>query len=320
VSWVVFSCAFPDKSRSAPRVAVWRRLRRAGAVSPKGGLYVLPATDDCIETVQWLAQEARTEGADPLVMRVEAFEGLTDAQLVALFREARRADYEALGERVAALELSIDTNEGERRPTARAALEKLREEYRQVRRIDYFDAPDGRQFAARLDALGSAISEPASAPPEVHRVSIGDFQGRRWVTRPRPFVDRLACAWLIRRFIDPTAEIRYASRRTGDDVAFDMGGGEFRHLGNRCTFEVMVAAFGLDAPGLRAIGEIVHEIDLHDGRFARPEVTGIEAVLAGWRDGALADEEIEAAGLRLFDGLLTSLHPPSAPRTKRTQP
>lgn len=286
-------------------------------MAPKGGLYVLPATDDCVEVVQWLAQEARTEGADPIVMRVEAFEGLTDAQLVTLFHEARREDYAALTERAAELERTVGAEPVDSRYAARGALEKLRDEYQQVRRIDYFDAPEGRQLASRLDALASSLSAPANTQPEVRRAKLSEYRGRRWVTRPRPFVDRLACAWLIRRFIDPAAAIRYRDAPAEGEVAFDMSEGEFRHLGNRCTFEVMIAAFDLSKPGLDAIAEIVHDIDLHDGRYARPEVAGVESVLAGWRDGDRPDGELEAAGLQLFDGLLTSSRRSAAPRRDR---
>jgi hypothetical protein len=130
-------------------------------------------------------------------------------------------------------------------------------------------------------------------------------------------VDRLACAWLIRRFINPGAQIRYASTPEPEEVAFDMRGAPFGHRGNLCTFETMLKAFGLDDPGLRAIAEIVHEIDLRDGRYPRPEVPGVDAILKGWV--TYTDAEREAPGIALFDGLHAALSqvPRVAPPRKR---
>jgi hypothetical protein len=129
------------------------------------------------------------------------------------------------------------------------------------------------------------------------------YQDRCWVTRPRPYVDRLACAWLIRRFIDPAASIRFGEQPAAGDVTFDMEGAEFGYHGSLCTFETMLLAFDLDDPALRSMAEIVHEIDLRDGRYLRPETAGVEAVLRGWHEAGLTDAELEERGRGLFEGL-----------------
>ncbi|MCC6237284.1 MAG: chromate resistance protein [Dehalococcoidia bacterium] len=286
-------------------MAVWRRLRRAGAVALKSGLYVLPATDECIEAMQWLAQEARAEGADPIVIRAEMIEGLTEGQIVQLFHEARRDDYAELLSRAEQLDQQLRATDADA-TSARAGLERLRADYQQVRRVDFFNAPDGRQVGLRLDAVASALATPGRPEPAVPPAAIDEYHGRRWVTRPRPFVDRLACAWLIRRFIDSAAEIAYRDTAADNEVGFDMNDGTFGHRGNRCTLEVMLEAFTLHEPALTALAQIVHEIDLHDGRYARPEVVGLESVLTGWRDSGYTDAQLEAAGLVLFDGLYES--------------
>jgi len=138
-------------------------------------------------------------------------------------------------------------------------------------------------------------------------VSLSAYRRKRWVTRPHPHVDRLACIWLIRRFVDAKAVIRYATRPRPGEIAFDMDEGEFGHQGNLCSFEKMLRAFGLDEPALRAMAEIVHEIDLRDGRYAWPEATGIDAILEGWRLSKWSDAELEARGIALFEGLYLSL-------------
>jgi len=302
VEWLLLSCAFPPQ-RSTPRVALWRRLRRNGAVAPKAGLYLLPSREGCLEAAQWIAQEARAEGGEPLLIHAAAIDGMSEADLVALFHAARREDYAELEARLAELEGRAETVDDAVPP----ALARLRADLQAIQRIDYFDTPEGLQVQSRLDALAGLLAGDAGVSA-IPRLRIEDYRGRTWTTRPRPFVDRLACAWLIRRFIDADATIRYADQPDRDEVGFDLVGGTFEHVGARCTFEVMVEAFELrgDA-GLRGLGEIVHEIDLHDGRYPRVEAPGVESVLLGWSAGADPDEVIERRAAVLFDGLYRSL-------------
>ncbi len=306
--WVVFSYSLPSAARSSPRVAVWRRLRALGAISPKGGVNVLPARDECVEAFQWLAKEVEQAKGEALLMRVERFEGLSDAQLIGLFQEARKEDYAALDERAAALEKNLP---GSRRgdpgddAQARDLLARLRREHAGIARIDFFDSPAGAQVASRLARIEEALSPARPDDTPVAPAALSAYRNKRWVTRPSPHVDRLACAWLIRRFINPRAVIRYSTAPRPGEVAFDMSQGPFSHTGNLCTFETMVRAFRLDDPAVGAIAEIVHEIDLRDGRYVRPEVPGIDAVLRGWMSRADADRE--AHGVALFDGLYAGL-------------
>ena len=319
MSWVVFSYSLPSKARSSPRVAVWRRLRTLGAISPKGGVHVLPPRDECVEAFQWLAQEVEQAKGEALLLRVERFEGLSDAHLIELFQAARRQDYEALDTRAAALEKSLGTKDRRARDRLRARdiLARLRREHAAIARVDFFDCPSGAQAAARLARIEQALAPGQAAEARVAPAAVAAYRGKRWVTRPHPHVDRLACAWLIRRFINPGAQIRYASTPEPDEVAFDMRGAPFGHRGNLCTFETMIKAFALDDPGLRAIAEIVHEVDLRDGRYARPEVPGVDAILKGW--ATYTDAERESHGIALFDGLHAALSqvPRAAPSRRR---
>ncbi len=317
MGWVVFSYSLPSTSRSSPRVAVWRRLRSLGAISPKGGVYILPGREECVEAVQWLGQEVEQAKGEALIMRVERFEGLKDAQLVELFQKARKRDYEELDAQAAQLEKSIRRT---RRPQdlarTRDMLAKLRRWRAEIARIDFFDSPESAQVAPRLARIAQALSPSHSPSPTVTPADVAAYRRKRWVTRPHPHVDRLACAWLIRRFINPKAVIRYANTPRPDEVRFDMSNAEFGHRGNLCTFETMVKAFGLDDPRLLAIAEIVHEIDLRDGRYVRPEVAGVDAILSGWK--AYSDAERESHGIALFEGLYSS--PPKAtPRAPREE-
>jgi len=316
MSWLVFTYSLPTQSRSSPRVAVWRRLRRLGAVTVAGGAQVLPDRDECLEAFQWLAQEIRKAKGEAQVMRVERFEGLTDQQLADLFCAARTEDYGEIGVQAAKLEGTLKKAKSKDTSQARNELAKLRRQYADVARVDYFECSEGRRVASRLSAIEQLLSPPIAKGKDMPSVSIEGYRDKRWVTRPRPYVDRLACAWLIRRFINPEAVIRYSEQTEPDELTFDMEQGQFGHQGNLCTFEAMRLAFGLDDPALRAIAEIVHEIDLQDERYTRPETIGVDAVLEGWWKSGLPDAELEARGITLFDALYSKLTP-SSRRTSR---
>ncbi len=308
MNWVVFSYSLPSGPRSSPRVAVWRRLRALGAVSLKDGVYALPARDECVEAFQWLGQEVEQEEGSALVMRVERFEGLSDAQLFGIFQKARRRDYDEIDAGASKLERSLGQKKRARSEDlsrARDTLEKLRRSHADISRIDFFDSPEGARVASRLARIAQWLTPAHPLEAKIAPAAIAAYRNKRWVTRPHPHVDRLACVWLIRQFINPRAAIRYSEVHKSGEVPFDSGTGEFGHRGNLCTFETMIKAFRLDDPGLRAIAEIVHDIDLRDGRYARPETAGIDAILKGWT--GLSDAEREAHGMALFEGLYTGL-------------
>ncbi|HLW60930.1 MAG TPA: chromate resistance protein ChrB domain-containing protein [bacterium] len=314
MAWVVFSYSLPSTGRSSPRVTMWRRLRTLGAVSPKGGVHVLPARGECVEAFQWLAQEVEQANGEALLMWVERFEGLSDAHLIELFQGARRKEYESLGARAAGLEKSLRVKAprtARAEAKARDLLARLRREHGEIARTDFFGAPAGIHAAAALARVEQALAPAPTADPRIPPAAVAAYRDKRWVTRPHPHVDRLACAWLIRRFINPRAQIRYSTTAAPEEVAFDMRGATFGHRGSLCTFETMLKAFGLDDPGLRAIAEIVHEIDLRDGRYVRLEGPGVDAILKGWQ--VLPDAEREVHGLALFDGLHAALS--QSPRT-----
>jgi hypothetical protein len=308
MAWVVFSYSLPSKAQSSPRVALWRRLRRLGAISPAGGIYVLPSRDECLEAFQWLAQEVQQAQGEAVVMHVDQFEGVADSDLVERFRRARAEDYGALDAEVSALEDRLRAKlQPEDRAQMREKLGRLHRQHADIARIDFFDAAEGSLIASRLARIAQALAAGETAAVTIAPSALESYRDRRWVTRPRPHVDRLACIWLIRRFINPDAVVRYAQTAEPGEVAFDMKEGEFGHRGNLCTFEAMVTAFGLEEPGLSLVGEIVHEIDLRDGRYVHPETAGIDAVLRGWLLARLSDPELEAHGVALFEGLYAAL-------------
>src|SRR5438132_9793590 len=309
MGWMVFSYSLPSKASSSPRVALWRRLQRSGAVTPKAGLYVLPDRDECVEAFQWLAQEVQQAKGEAVVMRVERFEGLADSQIIELFRDSCRKKYSEIESEEANIEKDPRAiKKSKKNSEILGRLEKLQKEYAEVAQVDFFESSEGAGVASQIRSIQQALRQGSSPDPTVVSVTLSEYRNKCWVTRPRPHVDRLACAWLIRQFIDPKAEIRYATDPKPDEVTFDMRDAEFGHKGDRCTFETMLSAFNLKEPALHVVAEIVHDIDLRDGRYARPEAEGIDIVLKGWLLAGLSDSELEARGIALFDGLSTALY------------
>jgi hypothetical protein len=308
MTWLVFSYSLPSKAQSSPRVALWRRLRRLGAISPTGGIHLLPAREECLEAFQWLAEEVQQAKGEALVMHVDQFEGLSDADLIERFRQARAGDYAELDAQAHELEKSLRARlNPEERARLQEALHRLQRRHADIVRVDFFDVPEGSLVASRLARLEQALLPREATAVSVSPAPLAAYRDRRWVTRPRPHVDRLACIWLIRRFINPAAVVRYSLTPEPDEVAFDMPHGEFTHRGHLCTFETMVAAFGLDDAVLQTMGEIVHEIDLRDGRYARPETAGVDAILKGWLLARFENAALEAHGIALFEGLYAAL-------------
>lgn len=309
MTWLVFTYSLPAAERSSPRVAVWRRLNRLGAISPRAGVHILPARDECLEAFQWLGKEVQQHRGESLLMRVQSFESMTNAEVVELFQQKSDKDYHELDAAIAGLEkLSRKRLSVDERVACYAELKKLRKTQQEILKTDFFNSPAGARIVSRFARLERLLSEDSGGAAEIIKVSKDDFQNKVWVTRPRPHVDRLSSAWLIRRFIDPNATIIYSRSPERGQVGFDLkAGGTFGHVGRLCTFETMIVAFDLQDVALRKMGEIIHEIDLRDGLYTHPEIVGLDLVLKGWLLSGMTDRELEAHGIRLFEGLFQAL-------------
>lgn len=306
--WIALSYTLSSKKKSSARVAIWRRLRRLGAISPVGGVHVLPAINECVEAFQWLAEEVRQVDGQVIVMHVRDFEGLSDEVLIDIFQAERKKEYAELDSQLAEIEKQLDDLKDE--PTAvqiQDKLVKIKRRHSEILLTDYFESYEGQLSAARIDKVTQLLYPELAQPPAVQPVALEAYKGKTWVTRPQPHVDRLASIWFIRRFVDRSAVIRYAAKADKGEVSFDMKDADFGHTGHLCTFETLIRAFQIDVAGIRHLAEIVHEIDLRDERFVHPEAIGVDAVLRGWLLEALSDVELEKRGIALFDGLYAIL-------------
>jgi hypothetical protein len=291
------------------RVKVRRRLERIGAVPLKNSVYVLPDTPDALEDFQWLFQEIEREGGEATLSEASFVDGVTAARLVERFRDAREGDYAEVTASARALLEEIGRDEAGKRGAAGigARLERLTKRLREVSEVDFFEAP-GR--AAAEHAVGRARGEHwGDTEGTVARTDpvLNVRPGRAWITREGVKIDRIGSAWLIRRFIDPEARFVFAPARGYEpaegELRFDMFEGEFTHEGDACTFETLLARFGLDDPALVTLGELVHDIDCKDDKFGRPEAAGLASMIDGLVRRHADDEARFAQGGELFDGL-----------------
>ncbi|MFO1082587.1 MAG: chromate resistance protein [Reyranellaceae bacterium] len=316
--WLLLIHQLPAKPAYA-RVKAWRRLQALGAVTVKNAVYALPANDECREDFAWLAREIRELGGEVLVCEASLVEGLSDDDLKGLFEAARDEDYGRLAGEARALAARLATGPGDaERADGAAQVVRLRRQFEQVVAIDFFGSNSrlaAQGLIAGLEASlqgGSEQMTTDSAPPA------GPLRSRVWVTRQQIQVDRIASAWLIRRFIDPEARFKFVPARgyapAAGELRFDMFEGEFTHQGDRCTFEVLLAEAGLADRALVAIAEIVHDIDLKDDRYGRPETAGVKSLLAGIATPAADDAQRLARGGMLLDGLYDSFSLEKDPR------
>jgi hypothetical protein len=290
--WLLLIFSLPARQASR-RVEVWRKLRGLGALGLPGSGYLLPRSGQNAERMEWLAAAIRSSKGDASVAQVQAIDNLPHERLVKMFRAARASDYEAL------------LRELRRLPAggrSRVRLERLRKRFREIEAIDYFESP----LRNRVEAVLARLETP---PPALGRAKVPRlrYRGKKWVTRPRPGIDRVASAWLIRRFIDPKAKFAFG----GNDknaIPFDtFHGGGFGHRGDDCTFETLRTEFAIRDPRVAALAEMVHDADLEDGKFARHEAAGIDRVLIGWAEQGVSDQELLRRGLEMIEGLYQSL-------------
>jgi hypothetical protein len=303
-TWLLLLYALPVKRTSA-RVNLWRKLKKFGAVQLKTSAYVLPDDGMQYERFQWLSKEIRDAGGDATLIRVAEIESMSHEQVIRLFNEARAAEYKEL---VGFCRKALARRKRWRDGALAGELQKWQRRFREIKETDYFRSPashDAQMILARMEKLLTPETRAANHP----RLDAKKFVGKTWVTRPRPGIDRAGSAWLIRKFIDPKARFVFAmdARNDGTALPFDMADVEFSHHGDDCTFETLAKRFGIRDAAVQRIAEMVHDADLEDGKFQRPECIGINAVLTGWAGTRISDAQLLAKGIECFEGLYQGL-------------
>jgi hypothetical protein len=294
------------------RVKIWRRLQRLGAVAIKNSVYVLPKNEQTQEDFQWVLREIVEGRGEASLCEARFVEGLSDDQVEALFQVARGAEYDQIAEearRLAESPLPDEQREATRRTQLEIDLTRLKRRLAEVVAIDFFGAP-GREAAEGLVSgveVRMTGKNSMLGPDSARTFRRENFLGKTWVTRKGIYVDRMASAWLIRRFIDPDARFKFVPPKgykpLPGELRFDMFEAEFTHEGDRCTLEVLIERTGIHDPGLSPIAEIVHDIDLKDSKFGRQDTIGIERLIAGIAMAHKDDENRLVRGAAVFDDL-----------------
>ena len=288
-------------NRNTERVAVWRRLKKAGAVQIKTSTYLLPDQPTQYEQFQWLAQQIRDYGGDSTLVRAQHIDGLTNEKATAMFNDARGKDYAALRK---SLHTLIVRRKKMGADDVAAELGRLTRQFREIHQIDFFESAHGHETAMLL--------RRAEGRNRTRRLPVLDarqYRGKTWLTRPRPEIDRVGSAWLISKFIDPKPKFVFATSADAvpGAIPFDMLDAEFSHHGSHCTFEILVRRFAMSDKIVAKIGEMIHDADLEDARFQRVEAIGIDRVLKGLAKQGFTDEEILRRGFECFDALYAFL-------------
>jgi hypothetical protein len=323
-AWLLLIYQLPSK-QSPARVKVWRRLQRIGAVLLKNSAWAMPESDEAREDLEWLKAEIVASGGEAMVLVGHAPQQATQDEIVAAFRDARAKDLQAL--RKDASEL---LERWSRRPSRRSArvtgrskadlqsagralpqaLRRIRERARELDAIDFFRSPSSDEVAqlvaqlerhARRGQAMKTTTETAGAT-----LAVKDFKKKVWVTRPRPGVDRMASAWLIRRAIDPNATFVFRAKPRGSEIPFDMYTGDFGHHGELCTFETLAARFALRDPAVASIAQIVHDLDMKEARYNRPEAPAVGRLVEGLRQMHKDDDALLEQGMAMFEALSRS--------------
>jgi hypothetical protein len=303
-NWLSLVIALPTANATA-RMRAWRALKANGAAVLRDGVYLLPDNRQCREALQAVERDIRAINGTAYLLPVRDPEGERFVELFERSEEYARlwADIEDCRARLGA----DNALEVTRR------VRKLRKALANLTAIDFFPGEARAQVDAALQELESALSralsadEPTGQDLPIAVLSRGDYQGRIWATRKRPWVDRLACAWLIGRFIDPVGRILWLDAPAdcpADALGFDFDGAAFSHVGKRVTFETLQDSFALHEPSLKRIAGVVHYLDVGGPQPA--EAIGIEQVLAGLRESIPDDEQLLAAACVVFDGLLAA--------------
>lgn len=292
---------------STGRMRVWRALKILGCATLRDGVYLLPDAPEHVAALNELADEVQASKGSAEVYRLSGRDDAQDTELRALFD--RGEDYAVLTQEAAALQQDLAHLDG---VAASRRQQALMRRFEQLLRVDFFPGEAQRQVLAAMDRLREAVSrhlapdEPSPCQVVIPRLDHTDYQGRTWATRARPWVDRLASAWLIKRYIDPQADFVWLDAPAdcrADWLGFDFDGATFSHAGARVTFETLATSFGLEKdPALSRLGELVHYLDV--GGLPVADAAGIESLLGGLRASEPDDDVLLDRAIRIFDWLL----------------
>ena len=327
LQWILIFYSVPARP-VGNRIKLWRRISACGAVPLKGAVYILPHSPENYELCRWLSGEISACGGECGFAICQKLENIANDDLVEVFHRHREKDYDALQGRLFEISTRIEgvrkggelSGGGGKSPAA--MLADVFREFERIRAIDFFSSPRGREVLKRLDGLNAEIKRLCAAKSaksgksdkpaaEILKRRAADYAGKTWATRKKPYIDRAASAWLIRRFVDKAAVFIFLDDEAIKNpphgaVAFDAAGAEFTHSGDLCTFETLIKSFGIKDKTVRRMAEVVHDIDTRDDRYKRPETAGVEEIFKGLSASLVDDALLLQKGMDIFEMLYAS--------------
>ncbi|MFN3532922.1 MAG: chromate resistance protein ChrB domain-containing protein [Candidatus Brocadia sp.] len=312
--WILF---IHQIAQDAPnlRVKVWRDLKKHGAVLFKNAVYVLPYTKEHEEIMKWLCKRIKDSGSDASLFITESLDKKQDEEIIKTFHEVCDREYLTVITACNDLLKKIEQIEGTEGITegiiydSKKRLSEIIRNTEDIAKIDFFSALQKERVSQKIQVIRHKIEEWANSPKKearvIHKIyRIKDYVGKKWITRKDIYIDRIASAWFIRRFIDPKAKFVFLAKNTdkipNNAIPFDMYGAEFTHHGDDCTFETLIKVFNLKDPALQPIAEIVHDIDLKDNKYDRKETEGIEQIIKGLKQQQKDDNKLLEKGMEIF--------------------
>ncbi|MCJ7483755.1 MAG: chromate resistance protein [Thermodesulfovibrionales bacterium] len=315
LSWLLFFYSLPSKP-VRNRMTIWRKLLKAGALPFKGSVYIMPYTEEHHEFLTWLVSEVISLKGEGSFVRAEKTETNDNQKIISLFNKQRETAYQHILREIDEIERKLSSGASQDNKKLANQMRKSQRDFEDIKKIDFFFSKRGLEVGKRLDRIVITFNGLSGTETKKHTVAISpvrieDYQDKTWATRERPFVDRFASAWLIKKFIDKNPSFSFIDEKNLDNmgkdvISFDTRGGRFTHLGDLCTFEVLMKSFALKDKTLRKIAEIVHELDLKDDKFKTSEAKGIEDILSGIRKTVKDDSESLIKGMAIFEMLYVS--------------
>jgi len=311
--WLIFAYSLPG-SNPKGRVKVWRKLSNIGALQLKSSFYILPMNDANYEHLEWTVKEVEEMGGGAVLFKSEGIENIKDDKIRAMFNTEREADYLRLEEKIRkhGTRLSgINVNRDEIKKGLKREMKKFTKEFSSIKEIDFFSSERAEKTVILFESLAKRLKSLERAEESIYMtepLKIKDYKGKTWVTRKGPHIDRIASYWLIKRFIDGKARIRFVfasdvKKKEKNSIFFDTKGGDFTHQRNKVTFEVIAESFGIRDKGIEHIGKIVHALDLKDDVYYLEDSKGVEEVIKGIIRISKDDHEVMEKGLLIFDAL-----------------
>ena len=302
-------------------MTIWRKLLKAGVLPFKGSVYILPDTEENLEFFTWLVSEVVSLKGEASFVHVEKIFTDDNRQLIGLFNTQREVAYhpilneiDEIERKLSSIKMGGDTQD---RKKIVNQIRKVQRDFEEIRKIDFFTSQRGLETGEKLEKTVKVLNALTGSETTKHAITISparteEFQNKTWATRKRPFVDRFASAWLIKKFIDKNASFSFIDEKHLDSISkdiipFDIRGCRFTHSGDLCTFEVLMRSFTIKDKALKKMAEIVHELDMKDDKFGNAESKGIEHILSGIRKTVKDDHKALEKGIAVFEMFYQSI-------------